>query len=239
MSDICLEARNLSAGYGSTVIVRDLNLTLRKGEIVALLGPNGAGRTTTLLTLCGELPALAGEVHLNGELTRAPLYQRARAGMALVTEQKAVLMKLTVAQNLKVSRGDADYALDLFPDLRKHLNRVAGLLSGGQQQMLSLARALSRRPTILLADELSLGLGPRIVDHLLEVIRSAANDGLAVILVEQHVHKALATADRVLVMRRGKIELSGQSAELRQDPGAFRAAYFSDSAAARGEGLPT
>jgi branched-chain amino acid transport system ATP-binding protein len=138
-------------------------------------------------------------------------------------------MKLTVAQNLRVSRGDVDYALELFPDLKNHLNRSAGLLSGGQQQMLSLARALSRRPAILLADEVSLGLAPRMVDHLLEVIRAAADDGLGVILVEQYVHKALQMADRVLVMRRGKVELSGQAAELRRDPDAFRAAYFSDS----------
>jgi branched-chain amino acid transport system ATP-binding protein len=228
-NDVCLEARNLHAGYDSTVIVRDLNLSLHKGEIVALLGPNGAGRTTTLLTLCGELPPISGEVLLNGQICKDPLYQRARNGMALVTEQKAVLMKLTVAQNLRVSRGDVAYALELFPDLKSHLNRPVGLLSGGQQQMLSLARALSRRPAILLADEVSLGLAPRMVDHLLEVIRSAANDGLGVILVEQYVHKALQLADRVLVMRRGKVELSGQAAELRQDPDAFRAAYFSDS----------
>jgi branched-chain amino acid transport system ATP-binding protein len=228
-NEVCLEARNLNAGYDSTVIVRDLNLSLHKGEIVALLGPNGAGRTTTLLTLCGELPAISGEVLLNGQVCKDPLYKRARSGMALVTEQKAVLMKLTVAQNLRVSRGDVGYALDLFPDLKNHLNRPVGLLSGGQQQMLSLARALSRRPAILLADEVSLGLAPRMVDHLLEVIRSAADDGLGVILVEQYVHKALQLADRVLVMRRGRVELSGQAAELRQDPDAFRAAYFSDS----------
>jgi branched-chain amino acid transport system ATP-binding protein len=228
-NEVCLEARNLHAGYDSTVIVRDLNLSLHKGEIVALLGPNGAGRTTTLLTLCGELPVISGEVLLNGQVCKDPLYKRARSGMALVTEQKAVLMKLTVAQNLRVSRGDVGYALDLFPDLKNHLNRPVGLLSGGQQQMLSLARALSRRPAILLADEVSLGLAPRMVDHLLEVIRSAADDGLGVILVEQYVHKALQLADRILVMRRGRVELSGQAAELRQDPDAFRAAYFSDS----------
>jgi ABC-type branched-subunit amino acid transport system ATPase component len=230
MNDVCLEARNLSAGYESTAVVRDLNLSLRKGEVVALLGPNGAGRTTTLLTLCGELRPLAGAVLVNGQVCTDPLYQRARHGMALVTEQRAVLMKLTVAQNLRVSRGDIDYALHLFPDLKNHMHRLAGLLSGGQQQMLSLARALSRRPEILLADELSLGLAPRLVDHLLGVIRSVADDGVGVILVEQYVHKALQMADRVVVMRRGKVELSGEAAELRRDPDAFRAAYFSSTA---------
>ncbi|MCW2570862.1 MAG: amino acid/amide transporter rane protein 2, family / amino acid/amide transporter [Frankiales bacterium] len=235
----CLAARNLSAGYGSTVIVRDLNLTVRSGEIVALLGPNGSGRTTTLLTLCGELPSMGGEVEMHGRVTEAPLHERARGGMALVTEEKAILMNLTVAENLRVSRGDQDYALELFPDLKANLSRRAGLLSGGQQQMLSLARALSRRPSILLADELSLGLAPLVVDHLLLVIRQAANDGLGVLLVEQHVNKALNVADRVVVMRRGRVELEGEAAELRRNPDAFRAAYFAtgaDAGASRGAG---
>jgi ABC-type branched-subunit amino acid transport system ATPase component len=212
---VVLETRGLVAGYGSTAIVRGLDLEVKAGEVVALLGPNGAGKTTSLLTLAGELPALGGDIYLHGEKTTAPLYRRVRAGLGLVSEERTVLMRMTVAENLRVNRGDSAYALELFPDLEPHLKRRVGMLSGGQQQMLALSRALSRRPTVLLADELSLGLAPLIVNRLLDVVRAAADEGVGVLLVEQHVHKALEIADRVYVLNRGRVQLSGSGVELR------------------------
>jgi len=178
-----IAAKGLFAGYGKVTIVRDLNLEIHAGEVVALVGPNGAGKTTTLLTLSGQIPALGGEVHLNGVATKAPLHQRARAGLGLISEQRPVLMSLTVLENLRVSRSDVDLANELFPDLAAHLHRKVGLLSGGQQRMVALARILSRRPSVLLADELSLGLAPIIVDRLLAEVRAAADRGIGVLLV--------------------------------------------------------
>jgi ABC-type branched-subunit amino acid transport system ATPase component/ABC-type branched-subunit amino acid transport system permease subunit len=209
-----LKASGLCAGYGQTSVVRDVDLVIHAGEVVALLGPNGVGKTTTVLTLAGELPRLGGTVEFLGDPTDMPLCARARLGLGLVAEQRTVLMTMTVEENLRVNRGDISYALRLLPELQDHLRRRVGLLSGGQQQMLALARALSRRPKVLLADELSLGLGPLVVSRLLEVIRAAADDGLGVLLVEQHVHKALAIADRAYVLGRGGVAMSGDAATI-------------------------
>ena len=221
-----VEAVGLRAGYGDVEIVRDLDLRVEPGEVVALLGPNGAGKTTTLLTISGELPPLGGEVRFLGEATRDPLHVRARKGLAVVTQERAVLMDLTTAENLRVSRCDIDRAVELFPELKDHLRRRVGLLSGGQQQMLALARCLARTSRVLLVDELSLGLAPKVVDRLLAAVRAAADGGLGVLLVEQHVHKALRIADRVLVMRRGDVELEGTAADLRDRVDEIQDAYL-------------
>lgn len=210
-----IEARGLSAGYGPQPVIHDIDLLVHPGEIVALLGANGAGKTTTLLTLAGELPALDGQVLLDGAVTKAPLHQRARQGLTFVTEEKSVFMGMSTRDNLRVGGVDVDAALELFPELESRLGVRGGLLSGGEQQMLTLARALSRKPRILLADELSLGLAPLIVARLLEAVRHAATaQNTAVLLVEQHVRKALQYADRAYVMRRGQLEIEGSSAEL-------------------------
>ncbi len=156
-----LETRQLVAGYRDVPIVRNLDLTVEAGEVVALLGPNGAGKSTTMLTLAGELPPLDGSIEFSDVKRRARLYRRARAGMAFVTEERSVFMGLTVAQNLRVGRATAADATALFPELHAIMNRRAGLLSGGEQQMLTLGRALARCPRLLLADELSLGSCPR------------------------------------------------------------------------------
>ena len=221
-----LEAVGLRAGYGEVEIVHDLDLHVDAGEVVALLGPNGAGKTTTLLTLSGELPPLGGEVRFLGSPTREPLHLRARKGLAVVPQERAVLMDLTASENLRVSRCDLAQAVGLFPELEPHLRRRVGLLSGGQQQMLALARCLARESRLLLVDELSLGLAPRVVDRLLQAVRSAADQGLGVLLVEQHVQKALGVADRVMVLKRGSVVMDTSAAELGDHPELVHDAYL-------------
>lgn len=210
-----VETRGLSAGYGAQAVISDINLVLHPGEVVGLFGANGAGKTTTMLALAGELMPMTGEVELHGEITRDPLYRRAQNGLMFVTEEKSVIMGLTTRDNLRVGGVDIDIALGLFPELEKRINIMGGLLSGGEQQMLSLARALGRNPRILLADELSLGLAPIVVQRLLQAVRDAAAElGMAVLLVEQHVRQALKFADRAYIMRRGTVEISGTTTEL-------------------------
>jgi ABC-type branched-subunit amino acid transport system ATPase component len=223
---VLLQATGLRAGYGNVEVVHGIDLQVDDGEVVALLGPNGAGKTTTLTTVAGELAPLGGDVRLLDCDPRDPLHVRARKGLAMVTQERAVLMELTLAENLKVSRCDLGRAVELFPELEAHLDRRVGLLSGGQQQMLALARCLARPSRLLLVDELSLGLAPLIVGRLLQAVRAAADGGMGVLLVEQHVHQALAIADKVLVLRRGVVELDGPAADLRNRVDEIQAAYL-------------
>ena len=214
MSVPLLAARGLSVGYGSTPVVSDLDFEVHAGEIVALLGRNGAGKTTTLLGLAGELRPTAGTVLWEGSPMRGPLHQRSRRGLGFVTEEKSVIFGLSVLDNLRLGRGDLDRAFTLFPELVPLRRRVAGTLSGGEQQILTFARALSRGPKVLLADELSLGLAPVIVSRLTAALRQAAAGGLGVLLVEQRVHSALACSDRALVLGGGRVVLAGDSPDL-------------------------
>jgi branched-chain amino acid transport system ATP-binding protein len=227
-----LECRGLAAGYGDIAVVRDVDLHVGPGEVVALIGPNGAGKTTTLLTLAGELPPIAGEVLLQGVGTKAPLFRRAQRGMGFVTEERSVFMKLTTAENLRVAGVAPTDAIDVFPELAPLMDRPAGLLSGGEQQMLTLARAIARKPTLLLADELSLGLAPLLVKRLLDTVRQAATEqSTGVLLVEQHVRQALGIADRVYVMQRGHIVISGAVDDVRGRLDEIEATYLSGEAA--------
>ena len=211
--DVLLAARGMAVGYYETPVVRGIELEVRPGEITALLGANRAGKTTTLLGLAGAVQPLEGEVEWLGEtLTkRVPLHKRASQGLGFLTDERAVFQQLTVAQNLRVdARCDIDEVLRLFPELQPHLNRRAGLLSGGQQQMLGLGRALARSPRVLLVDEMSLGLAPAVVARLMEVLRQAADEhGVGVVLVEQHVQEALRISDRVCVVAGGRMTLAG------------------------------
>jgi branched-chain amino acid transport system ATP-binding protein len=209
-----LTADGLSAGYHGVPVIRDLNLEVRPGEIVAILGANGAGKTTTLRALCGVIPTSAGTVSWLGRPVHSPLHVRCREGLAYVPEERSIIPSLSVVDNLRLGRGEVEAAFDIIPDLRPLQKRQAGLLSGGEQQMLTLARALAAEPTLLVVDELSLGLGPRVVERLLTILRTSANRGLGVALVEQQVRTALEIADRAYVLQRGMIVMSATSAQL-------------------------
>ncbi len=228
-----IEARQISAGYGGVEIVRDLSLEVHAGEVVALLGANGAGKTTTLLTLAGELAPLGGEVLMDGERTTAPLHRRARKGMAFVTEERSIFPKLTTRQNLAVARADVDQATALFPELVPLMSRRSSLLSGGEAQMLTLSRALARAPSLLLADELSLGLAPKTVGRLLRAVREAADRGIGALLVEQHVHRVLEVADRVYLLQQGRVRFAGTAADARGSIDEIQATYLTAPAVAR------
>lgn len=216
-----LQTRNLKAGYLGREVVRAVNLTVQRGEVVCLLGPNGAGKTTTLLTIAGELAPVDGIVMFDNVPTFTPMDQRVRTGgIGLVTEERLVFTKMSARDNLRVGGGSVTRALDLFPELEPLLSVRGGMLSGGEQQMLALARALSRTPSILLADELSLGLAPMIVDRLLGAVRNAADtNGTGALIVEQHARKALKYSDRMYLMARGQIllELAADEAIERLD----------------------
>jgi branched-chain amino acid transport system ATP-binding protein len=227
VTDTLIAARGVSAGYGKVAVVRDVDIDVGAGEVVALLGANGAGKTTTLLTLAGELAPLSGSVEFLGAPTRTPMHVRCRKGLGYVTEERSVIMDMSVADNLKLADVAPATAFSYFPALEAIMDRRAGLCSGGEQQMLSLARALGREPKVLLADELSLGLAPLIVADLLQAVRDAAVErGVGVLLVEQHVRQALKIADRVYVMERGRIVLSGAAAEVVGQLDKIEAAYL-------------
>jgi len=210
-----LDAVNVSGGYGPVEVVRNLSLTVRPGEVVALLGPNGAGKSTALRLLCGINELSSGFVKIDGQNVNSALHRRARRGLGYVSGEKPVFSKLTVEENIRVSGVTKKRALELFPELEERWQLRAGSLSGGEQQMLALTRTLGRGVRILMADELSLGLAPIIVDRLLAVIRKAADDeGVAVLTVEQHVSKVMKIADRGYVMRRGRVEMEGPKSEI-------------------------
>src|SRR6266702_4964595 len=207
MTAAALEARGLEAGYLGVPVLHDLNLRVEPGEVVALLGANGAGKTSALLTLAGDLKPLKGEVLLHGEVTTAPMHRRVQQGLALITDDRALFSGLSALDNLRLGRGTVDAALAAFPELQPLLKTSAGLLSGGEQQMLSLGRVLAAEPSVVLADELSLGLAPKIVTRLLAAVR--------------------ASADRGDVLRQGSVALSGTAQELRANLKEIERSYLS------------
>jgi branched-chain amino acid transport system ATP-binding protein len=222
---VVLETRGVDAGYGRVTVVRDLNLSVSSGEIVALLGRNGAGKTTALLTMAGALRPISGEVHFLGAEDRSSLDARARRGLGLMTDDRSIFFGLTVRENLRLARGSGG-ALSVFPELERLLDRPAGLVSGGEQQMLGLASVLAREPKLLLIDELSFGLAPRIVQRLMGAVRQAADRGAAVILVEQFARVALDVADRAYVLVNGRVGSEGTTDELRANIGELESKYL-------------
>jgi branched-chain amino acid transport system ATP-binding protein len=236
-----LVVRDVSAGYKGVPVVRELNLEVRPGEVVALLGPNGAGKTTTLETIAGLNRPISGMIELSGEAVGGrPAHLLARQGLALVPEGRALFPGLTVREHLRLAGGRAskkggsneEELLEMLPELRKCLGRKAGLLSGGEQQMLALGRALVTRPRLLLVDEMSLGLAPVIVERLVPILRRAADElGASVLFVEQHVALALEVSDRAYVLTHGRIGLEGPAAELRERRELLAASYLGESAA--------
>jgi branched-chain amino acid transport system ATP-binding protein len=231
-----LECNELAAGYGAAPVVRGVSFSVEKGEVLALLGPNGAGKSTTLLALSGLLPHSAGTISVDGQLLKPGNPRRAASqGVVLVPDDRALFTTLTVRENLRLAaheKSSIQTVLDLFPRLGDRLSVAAGVLSGGEQQMLAIGRALVQDPKVLLIDELSMGLAPVIVEQLLPVIRRVADEtGTAVVLVEQHVSLALATADTAVVLAHGEEVLRGKAAELLAHPERIEAAYLGASAA--------
>ena len=228
--EVVLEAADVSVGYGAIPVVTGLDLQVEAGQIVALLGPNGAGKTTALQGLAGALPVQSGEVRYRGERVDSPLHRRARNGFGLIADSRGIFKQLTAAENLRVASVQSESVLDLFPELEDRLGTKAGLLSGGEQQMLAVGRALCRDVRLLVIDELSLGLAPMVVDRLLEVLRRRAAAGVGVLVVEQHVHKLLGVADQVYVLQRGRVVTSGRADDVRSRLEEVEAAYFADAA---------
>jgi branched-chain amino acid transport system ATP-binding protein len=227
-----LAIKDLHVSYGNIVALRGVSLTVEQSEIVAVIGPNGAGKSTLLLTVAGVVRAKQGDVQVGGSsvLGTAPEVLASR-GIALVPEGRHIFGSLTVAENIALGadRGaiaaDIKRALDMFPVLRDRYRQRAGKLSGGEQQMLAIARALLARPKLLLLDEPSLGLAPLIVRQVYDAVFELKRQGMTILIVEQSVHRAVAAADRAYVMSSGRIAMSGKSSEL-HGTAAFDAAYF-------------
>jgi branched-chain amino acid transport system ATP-binding protein len=217
-----LEMRRVSAGYGETVVLEDIDLTLAKGECISVIGRNGVGKSTLLATVMGHTTLHRGEVVLAGQsLDRVPVYRRATMGLGLVPQEREIFPSLTVRENLDVGARPGPWTrqrvFELFPRLQERLDNKGNQLSGGEQQMLSISRALLTNPSVLLMDEPTEGLAPVLVEALAGVLSSLRDTELSIILVEQNSRVALAFSPRTIVMDKGRVVYDGDSASLRDD----------------------
>jgi branched-chain amino acid transport system ATP-binding protein len=218
-----LELRGVTAGFGELTVLRDVNVAVAQGQAVALLGPNGAGKTTMLRLAAGLMRPRAGAVLINGEdVTRRSSDQRARRGLCLIPEGRGIFRNLSVRDNLRLGvppwrSSGIDDALEAFPILRDRLGQAAGTLSGGEQQMLALARSYLAKPSVVLLDEISMGLAPKIVDQIFASLATLAATGIGLLLVEQYVERALEMVDQVYLLNRGRITHHGPAAEVTRD----------------------
>jgi branched-chain amino acid transport system ATP-binding protein len=240
MTASVLELRGVRAGYGQTTVVRDVDLEVRRGEVLALLGPNGAGKTTLLRVAAGLVRPQAGTVRIRGvEAGRRPPHARARAGICMIPEGRGVFPGLTVAENLRLQAPpwihdpSVALALEAFPILRERMGQRAGSLSGGEQQMLALSRCWLAEPACVLLDEVSMGLAPRVVGQIYAALGQLAARGVALVIVEQHLDRALALADRVQVLDRGRTAIAGLAKSL--DRNALARGYLNTTTPAAGE----
>lgn len=223
-----LEIKDLSVYYGMIAALKGISFEVNEGEVIALIGANGAGKTTALHTITGLLPAKTGSIIFDGvDITKVPAHKIVKMGMAHVPEGRRIFQQLSVLDNLKLgayTRKDTNAIADdlekiykRFPRLAERKSQIAGTLSGGEQQMLAMGRALMSKPRIIVMDEPSMGLSPILVSEIFDIIKSIRNDGTTVLLVEQNAKKALAIADRAYVLETGKIVLSGAASELIND----------------------
>lgn len=238
MSDVLLDIRDLRVRYGAIEAVKGIDLHVNAGERVTLIGANGAGKTSTLKALAGLLPMASGDIRFDGHSIRAvPAHRLPRQGVSLVPEGRGIFARMSVLENLQAGAylrrdreqvdEDMEGLFEHFPRLRERLVQSAGLLSGGEQQMLALARALLSRPRLLILDEPSMGLAPIMVEKIFAVIDAVCQAGMTLLLVEQNARLALQVTDRAYVMDSGRIHLTGNSAALLDDPG-IREAYLGE-----------
>jgi branched-chain amino acid transport system ATP-binding protein len=230
-----LEVRGLKVSYGGINAVKGIDLNVGEGELVALIGSNGAGKSTTLKAICGLLLHIGGEVLYQGKSIKClPSYQLVRRGMALIPEGRGIFGRLTVEENLEMGaycrasdKNELEHVYGLFPRLKERRSQTAGTLSGGEQQMLAIGRALMSRPKLLLLDEPSMGLAPLMVSKIFETILSIAREGVTLLLVEQNAKLALEASHKAYVMDGGLITLSGPARELLSNP-RVREAYLGE-----------
>ncbi|MDK2798476.1 MAG: branched-chain amino acid transport system ATP-binding protein [Clostridiales bacterium] len=224
-----IKIKNVNAGYGDLKVLFDVSLEVNEGEVVTLVGSNGAGKTTLLRVISGLIPLTSGEVlWYDKDITKIPAYKRPELGIAHIPQGRGILGTLTVKENLlmgaytksaRPKRNERiEYVFDLFPILRERANLMAGTLSGGQQQMLAIARALMMEPKLLILDEPSLGLAPIIVEEVFEIIQNIRTEGVSILLIEQNLLQALSVADRGYVFETGQIVIKGSSKELLDNP---------------------
>jgi branched-chain amino acid transport system ATP-binding protein len=233
-----LSIKNLEAGYGKVQVLHGISMEVPKGKVVTLIGSNGAGKTTTMKAITGTLPLAAGDIEYLGKSIKGKgAWDLVKDGLAMVPEGRGVFARMTIIENLQMGAyirsdkpeiaADMEKMFTIFPRLRERKDQLAGTMSGGEQQMLAMGRALMSRPKVLLLDEPSMGLSPIMVDKIFEVVKDVSGQGVTILLVEQNASRALGIADRGYVMESGSVTMNGDAKELLNDP-RVRAAYLGE-----------